>query len=152
MDVVDVRVPADAGSGPRRLRDARGVDHRSERDLEETGQVGRALLVGQRDRVLCRQRVATARRVVLDVTARCLRVQPLACVALRDRRPLCQLRRRQRPGCGQGLIEPELVAHHHERRVQRRPDLVDRPKDELLQAIGIDRRRCHPLPPRFRVV
>ena len=43
------------------LGDPRRVEHRAERDLEEAGQVGRAVGVGQRDRLLGRQRVAAAR-------------------------------------------------------------------------------------------
>ena len=54
----------------------------AERDLEEARQVRGALRVGQRERLLGRQRVAAALRVVLDVAARRLGVQPLAHVAL----------------------------------------------------------------------
>ena len=61
VDVVDVLVPADAVAAAHGLLDPRRVDHRAERDLEEAGQERRAVLVGERDRLLGRQRVAAAR-------------------------------------------------------------------------------------------
>ena len=67
VHVVHVVVPADAVAGLDRLGDARRVEHRADRDLEEAGQVGGAVLVGERDRLLRRQRVATRGGVVLDV-------------------------------------------------------------------------------------
>ena len=43
VDVVVVLVPADAGAAADGLGDARRVEHRAERDLEEAGQVGGAV-------------------------------------------------------------------------------------------------------------
>ena len=96
-DVVVVLVPADADAAARGLGDPRRVEHRAERDLEEAGQVRGAVRVGQRDRLLGRQRVAAALGVVLDVAARRLRVQPLADVALGGAGAVGELGGRQRP-------------------------------------------------------
>ena len=154
VDVVHVLVPADAVAAAHRLLDPRRVDHRAERDLEEAGQVRRAVLVGQRDRLLGRERVAPALRVVLDVAARRLRVQPLAHVALGRAGARGQVGGRERAGAGERAVEAELVAHHDERGVQRRADLVDCLEHELLQLLHVERRgglcdRCHLFPPRF---
>ena len=108
---------------------------------KKPGQVGRALLVGQRHRLLGRQRVAPAGGVVVDVAARGLRVQPLAHVALADAGAPRQLGRRQAAGAGERAVEAELVAHHDERRVEGRADLVDGAEDELLELVGVELRR-----------
>ena len=62
VDVVVVLVPADAEAAAGGLGDLRGVEHGPERDLEEPGQVGRAVCVGQRDGVLGREAEAAVRR------------------------------------------------------------------------------------------
>ena len=109
-----------------------------DRDLEEPRQVRGAARVGERDRLLGRQRVAAAVGVVVDVAARRLGVQPLAHVALGGAGALGQLGRRQPAGAGQRPIPAELVAHHHQRRVQRRSDLVHGAEDELHQLVAVD--------------
>ena len=99
VDVVHVLVPAEARRrcGPPRRSCGESM-HRAERDLEEPGQVGRAVRIGQRDRLLGRQRVAAAVGVVVDVAARRLGVQPLADVALGGAGALGQFGRRQTAG------------------------------------------------------
>ena len=74
VDVVHVLVPTDSLAAACRLEDPGRVDHRAQRDLEEPGQVRGAVRIGERDRLLRRQRVSAALRVVLDVAARCLGV------------------------------------------------------------------------------
>ncbi len=99
VDVVDVVVPADALAAPGRLGDARRVVHRAEGDLEEPGQVRGARLVGQRDGLLGRQRVARGVRVVRR----------------RSRRPPARsaTRARTAPRCPCGRRAPPASAGRH---------------------------------------
>jgi hypothetical protein len=146
VHVVVVLVPADSFAGPGGLGDPRRVDDRPEGDLEEAWQVCRAVRVGQRERLLGRKRVAAALRVVLDVPTGGLGVQPLPHVPLRSAGALGELRRRQRPGTGERLVETEPVAHHDQRGVQRRADLVHGAEDERFQLLHVERRLfdcCH---------
>ena len=138
VDVVDVLVPAEAVAAARALDDRRRVDHRPDRSLEQTGQIRRAARVGECDRLLGRQRVAATVRVVLHEPARRLGVQPFAHVTLGGSGALGELGRRQRSSTGQPAVQAELVAHHHERRVQRRADLVDGAEYELHQLVAVD--------------
>ena len=140
VDVVVVLVPADAGAAARGIGDARRVQHAAERDLEEPGQVGRAVGVGERDGLLGRQAVAALGRVVLDVAAGGLRVEPLAHVALGRAGARGELAGRERPGAGERAVEAEAVAHHDQRRVERGADLVDGAEHELLELGGVQRR------------
>ncbi len=94
--VVHMLVPADAGAASRGLGDPGRVQHRADCDLEQTGQVGRTVGVGQCHGLLRRQRIAAARRVVIDVSARGLSVAPLADVALSEAGPVGELGRCQR--------------------------------------------------------
>jgi hypothetical protein len=83
-------------------------------DLEEAGQVRRALLIREGHRVLGREREAPAGGVVLNVAAGRLGVEPLAHVALGRARSLGELGRAQRSRVGEGAVEAELVAHDDE--------------------------------------
>ena len=139
--VVVVLMPADAVTASRHLRDSWRVDDRAQRDLEEAGQIGRALIVGQRRRLLGREGVAPARRVVVDIPARCLGVEPLPHVSLTDVAASRQLDGRHRARVGQGPVEAELVPHHDERRVQGRSHLVDCTEDELFELVGVELQR-----------
>jgi hypothetical protein len=141
VDVVHVLVPAEPAAALHGLRDPRRVDDRPDGDLEEPGQIGRARLVRERHRLLRCELVRAALGVVLDVAARRLGVQPFPDVALGRRRPRRQLLRRERAGVCHRPVEPELVAHHDERRVQRRPHLVDGAEDELHQLLLVQRAR-----------
>ncbi len=141
VDVGVVLVPAVAGPAPRGLQDLRGVVHRPERDLEEAGQERRAVLVGQRHRLLGRQRVRARARVVRHVAAGGLRVQPLPDVGLARPGAFGEPAGRAGAVGGQVAVVAELVAHHHQRRVERRPHLVHRPEHELHQLVGVDRCR-----------
>ena len=121
---VVVLVPADAGPAAERLGDLRLVAHGGRHQLEGAGEERRAVLVGERDRVLGGQRVAAV--LVGHVAAGGLRAQPLAHVALAGAGALRELARRERACSRHRLVEPEPVADHDERRVQRRPELADR--------------------------
>jgi len=141
-DVMAVLVPADAGAAAGGVGDPRCVEHRAQGDLEEAGQVGGTVFLGQRKRLLGRQRVAAAGGVVVHVAARGLRVQPFAHVALGGAGARGELGRGERAGAGQCAVQAELVAHHHQRRVQRRADLVDGAEHELLQLLLVEGGWC----------
>jgi hypothetical protein len=138
VDVVHVLVPAEAIAAAGRLDDLGRVDYGAERHLKEPGQVGRAVRIGERDRLLRRQRVAAAVGVVRDVAARRLGVQPFANVALGGAGALGQLSGRQRALSGERPVQAELVAHHHQRRIQGRADFVNRAEYELLELVAVD--------------
>ena len=132
-------VPADAGPGAGGVGDPRRVQHRAERVLEEPRQIGRAVLVAERDRLLGRQAVGAVARVVGDEAAGGLGVEPLAHVALGGAGARRQLAGRERPGAGERPVEAEPVAHHDQRRVERRADLLDGAEHELLELGGVGR-------------
>ena len=135
VDVVVVLVPADADAAAGGLGDLRRVEHRAERDLEEPRQVGRAVGVGQRDGVLGRE----AEPAVLR-TRRSRRRPGRSATRARSARGCrsasASSRGGQRAGVGQRAVEAEPVAHHDQRGVQRRADLVDGAEDELLELGG----------------
>ena len=133
-------VPADPGATAHGVGDPWRVQHRAQRDLKEARQVGRAVLVGQRDGLLGRQAVATFRGVVLDEAAGGLGVEPFAHVALAGAGPRRQLTGGQRAGARQRPVKAEPVAHDDERRVERRTDLVHGAEHELLELLGVERR------------
>ena len=138
VHVVHVLVPAEPGAAARRLGDLRRVEHRAQRDLEEPGQVGGAVRIGERHGLLRRQGVAAAVRVVVDIAARRLGVQPLADVALGGPGALGQFGGRQRARPGQGPVEAEFVAHHDQRGVQGGADFVHRAEYELHELVAVD--------------
>ena len=133
-----VLVPAVPRAAARGIHDVLRVVHGAERDLEEAGQERRAVGVGHRERVLGWQRVALRRRVVRDVVAGRLRVEPLAGVRLCGLSALGQLGGRARPVRGQVAVVAELVAHDDECGVERRSDLVDGAEDEAHELVGVD--------------
>ena len=98
----------------------------------------RARLVGEHERVLGRQHVRRRLRVVDDEAARRLGVEPLAHVALLRAGARGQLRRRDGLAVGHGLVEAELVAERHERRVERGAQLGGGVADEGLELLLVD--------------
>ena len=108
-----------------------GVADGAERDLEEAGQVRRAGLVGERDGVLRRQRVAARRRRRTSTNAP-------AAWALSHSRAYCSpvsvasasSAAVSGPPLGQRPVVAEPVAHHDERGVEGGADLVDGAEDE----------------------
>ena len=139
VDVVDVLAPAEARATADHVQDLGRIEHRADRDLKEAGQVGGAVGVGERDGLLGGQVVAAAVRVVGHEAAGRLGVEPLAHVALVGVGGLGQLTRRERARAGQRAVQAELVAHDHQRRVERGSDLVDGVEDELHQLVAVDR-------------
>ena len=139
VDVVVVLVPAEPVALTSRLGDALRVDDGAERDLEEPRQVGGAVLVGERHRLLGREAVAALVGVVVHVAAGRLGVQPLPYVALGGTGAGRQLARRERTGPGERTVEAEPVAHHHQRGFQRGPDLLHRAGHKLLELRSVER-------------
>ena len=140
VDVMVVLVPADARARAGGVGDAGRVQHRAERVLEQPRQIGRAVLVAERDRLLGRQAVATVRRVVGDEPAGGLGVEPLEHVALGRAGARRELGGRERAGARQCAVQAEPVAHHDQRRVERRADLLDGAEHELLELVGVELR------------
>ena len=136
--VTAVLVPAEPGAAAGYLGDLRSVEHRAQGDLEEPGQVRRAVRSGERGGLLGRQRIAAAVRVVGDIAARGLCVQPLAHVTLGGAGALREFRGRQRARSGQRAVQAELVAHHHERGVEGRADLLHGAEHELHKLVAVD--------------
>ena len=90
------RLAPDPGQGPSEEAMARGFF--------------RTRLVGQDHRLLGRHAVAPRRRVVVDVAARGVRIEPLADVALGGAGARGQFGGSEWPVGGQRLVEPEFVA------------------------------------------
>jgi hypothetical protein len=156
VHVTDVIVPPDPGPRFGGFGDPRRVEDRAECDLKEPRQERRTRLIGEGHRLLGWQGVPGGIRVVLDEVAGCLGVQPFTDVALGDARARGQLARRQGSRPGKRPVQPELVAHDHQRRVERGSHLADSAGYERHQLIRIklpllfdDR---HPLPPRSLVL
>jgi hypothetical protein len=85
------------------------------------------------------QRVAAAIGLVFEEAAGRLCVAPFTDITLGDAGLLGQLAGRQLARAGQGPVQPELVAHHDKRRVERRADLVDGAEYKGHQAFLIQR-------------
>ena len=96
-------------------------------------EVDGAVLVGERHRLLGRERERVGVGVVLQVAARGLAPSPLAHVALANAAALGDLGRGQRPGPGHRLPQPQLAADHHQDAVHRRAHVGHRLAEELLE-------------------
>ena len=88
---VVVLVPAHPVAAAKCLQDAVFVSVERRDQVIDAEDVKRAVFIGQRQRVLVRERVAVAARVVADVTARGLVPQPLTNGALGHTRTLGHL-------------------------------------------------------------
>ena len=134
-----VLVPADPVAGARGVDDAVGVDDRAVQDLEQPAHERGAGLVGQRDRVLRRQRVASGAGVVIDERPGRLGVEPFAGVVLVGAGALGEFGGGAGAVCRQVAVVAEAVAHHDERCIECGSGLLDRPEHERHQLFGIDR-------------
>ncbi len=105
--------------------------------------VERAVFVRQRKRVLVRQRVAVALRVVGDIATRGLVSQPLTDVALSRARALRDFLRGQRPRMSHRFIEAELLADQHQRPADDRAHVRHSLPHEGFQLAVVDLRRAH---------
>ena len=90
--------------GPHRRRNVPGIRHED-----------RAVLVGQHEGLLRRQLIGVADRVIGDIAAGDLRVEPFAHIAFGAVGTRRQFARADRAGAGHRLVEAEPVAeaHHH---------------------------------------
>ena len=118
-EAVIVFVPSHAFAAAKRVRDFRFILHARSHHLKKSRQKYGARLVGKRKRLLGRQRVFSAGRVVSDESSGSLRREPLAHVALRGPGFLGEFGRRHRSGSRHRFIKSKLVANHDERRVHR---------------------------------
>ena len=129
-----VLMPAEPFARPEPLGDLLPVLVRGADDVVAAEQVDRAVLVGERHRLLRRKLERIRSRVVFDVTAGSLGRSPLTDVALPDPAALGNLGRRQRPGPRHGLPQPELAAKHHQDAVHRRAHVGHSLAEELLES------------------
>ncbi len=105
--------------------------------------VQRAVLVGQHQRLLRRQFVGVADRVVRDVAARRLRVEPLAHVARRAAGARSELVGAQRSGAGHGLVQAELGAEADHHAAVAGGEVADGAHDEGVELGSIDHGCIH---------
>ena len=135
---VVVLVPADALAADEALGEPLAHRHGGVGRLEDGGHGELGRVVGEHERVLGRQPVGVRLRVVLHERARGLHVEPLAHVALERPGAGGELRRRHGLAVGHRLVEAELVAEGHERRVERGAQLGGDVADEGLELLLVD--------------
>jgi hypothetical protein len=140
--VVVVLVPADAAARLKALGDPLPAVDGGDRALDHPREVERAIVVGEHERVLDRQRVPVRLRVVGHVAAGRLGVEPLAHVALAGLGARGQPGGADRLPVGHRLVEAELVADRHQRRVERRADLAGHLVHERLEPCFVDEGKC----------
>src|SRR6266478_5532963 len=133
-------VPAHAFSGSKCVSDTTFRFDCRYGELKGSRQKRRAALVCKRECLLFRQAVLASRRVVIHVSACCLRSQPLAYVPLGCAGAVCQFFRSKRPRGGQRLVEIKLVADHHHRRMKRGSEIIKKSSDKLVHLLFIN---CH---------
>ncbi len=138
-----VLAPRDAAAGAKRIERLRLVGPHRRRQVPRMRDVVRALFVGEHHRVLGRELVGVAHRVVADVAACRLLVQPFAHVALGAAGAPRELFRAQRAGAGQRLVQPELAAQADHDAVVRRRDVADRARRERVELGLIDHGGVH---------
>ncbi len=141
-DVLILMVVRHARSGPERMLDMPRRMRVAEGELEGAAEKHRARFVGQDRRVLIRKREAAGRAVIGDVAAGGLLGQPFPDVALGRSRPCGELRRRQRPGAGHGLVKTQPVAQHHHRQAHGGDEIVEGALDESACRLLLCH-RCH---------
>jgi hypothetical protein len=140
-----VRVPAIAGATLECALDLGRRFQRGQRQLEGAANEGWARLVSQCQSLLGRQGVAVGARVVLQVAASRLGVQPFADVALCGAGAVSQLGRAGRARPRQAAIEAEPVADDDQAGVDGGAELAHHLPDECHQLVLVDRLslNCH---------
>ena len=142
LDAVEERVvvlvPADALAGAERLGELVDDPAGGDRGLERADEERRAVLVGERHRLLGRQRVQARFGVVGDVARRGLRVQPLADVALGGPGLRGKTRGRERANGRQRAEQAQTVADHDERSDVGAAEVDDGAADELIELLFVD--------------
>ncbi len=131
-------VPTDPLTGAERLAEPLLVGIQRRDHVVDAQHVERALLVGERQRVLVGERVGVGLRVVLDVAAGGLVSEPLADVALGGAGTAGDLLRGQRARPGHRLIQAELLADHEQRGADDRAHVGDRLAHEGLDLCLVD--------------
>ena len=114
-----------------------------------------ALAVREHQRALRRELVRAADRVVLDVAAGRLRVQPLLHVALGAAGAVGELGRRERARARHRRVQPELVADPHHHAAVARRQVPDHPVEQCREPLLIHLHHvllgaCHRRGPAWR--
>ena len=146
-ETVVVFVPGQARAAPERFDQAVLVGEERRQDVVRTEQIELALLVGERDRLLRRERVPPARRVVGHVAAGGLVTEPLAHHPGLRPGPLRKLVRRRGTAVSESAVEAEPRAEPNERRAERGRQIHHGLPHERLEPGLIDRCRRHRTPP-----
>ena len=142
-ETVVVFVPGQARAAPERLDQAVLVGEERRQDVVRTEQIELALLVGERDRLLRRERVAPGRRVVDHVAAGGLVTEPLAHHPRLRPAPLRKLVRRGGTAVSERAVEAEPRAEPNERRAEGGRQIHHGLPQERLEPGLIDRCRRH---------
>src|SRR5580658_9117433 len=132
-----VLMPADALACLERVRDL--VDRTSgrQRNLKSAGQKCRAVVVGQRERLLFRQAEPPARLVVRDVSARGLRGQPLANISFGRSSFLGELRWRHRTRLRERFVKTQSISDGDQGRVHRGTKIDNSPAEQLIELLHV---------------
>src|SRR5580693_43355 len=118
-----VLTPAHPGARTECLCDARDCGQRSQRKFKRSGQISRTIFIRQGERLLFGHPELLSLCVVSDVTARCLRRQPLAYVTLVGTRYGRQLRGCEWAG-SQSLVETKAFSDHDHTGVNGSSEIV----------------------------
>jgi hypothetical protein len=138
-----VLAPGHAAAGAKRLQRLGLVEPHRRRHVPRGRNEHGAVFVGQHQRVLGRELVGVAHRVVAQVLAGSLGVEPLAHIALGAAGAPRQLLRAQRPGAGQGLVQAQLVAQADHHAGVAGGDVAHGPHDEGLDLRVVDHGGVH---------
>src|SRR5271155_2611865 len=137
-ELMVVLVPSDTFAGAKSLRDFRLVLEAGAEQLEKAGEKNGTLLVGERHRLLRRQRELRGRRVVADESSSRLSRKPFADVSLRCIGFRGELGGGHRSGAGHRLVESQFVADEDERGVHRRSHFTDGFHHEFVELRFVD--------------
>src|SRR5271157_1200792 len=103
-------VPADALTGPERIEQLVDVVRDGDRGQEKSRQIDRTVFIGECESLLRRERILCGCSIVTDITARRLGIQPLADVAFRRSRLLCDLSGGHRLSAAHRLVQTKTIA------------------------------------------
>ncbi len=141
-----VLMPSDPLAGLKGVAHLGFVQHDRADDLKRTRDEARAALLRQRHGLFRWQRESVRRRVVGHIAARGLRRKPLPNVTRKCAGLFRELFRRQRPGAGHRLVEPEFIAQENQCRVESRTHVAHCLPHKRVQLRFVDRRICAHIP------
>src|SRR5271157_4417987 len=132
-------VPADALAGPERIQQLVDVVRDGDRRQEKSRQIDRTVFIGQCESLLGRERILPRPGIVANITARCLGIQPLADVAFRRSRLLCDFGGGHRLSAAHRLVQTKTIAKRDQRCVDGRSHIYDGLVHEVIQFCFVER-------------